>query len=427
MKINDIESTFARLDDPGNAEVTIRKYQVFFVMKCASIIFHVLLFLLTWSADADEFKTELYIDPADISDTLLPVYIQDDETKLLHFEQMVVDYGQNKFAMENYFDLIFRYRDNRLLPFFYRVIDLKNIDPYFKIASIYVIGETGTGKDIERLYTLWQHETNALVREYIAGAMGKIADSTAIPLLTRMYRQEKNAYVHKTIASSIDRAAGKRRSTISYLPLIDTTRFRRLKTYPSESLQSEFNLIARRKIDVTASHFIPMAKDCIFPHMQYKMCQSIYDKVKQPFSSFALKGVSHVGEDSGWLFEGMAIHSIMNGRVALIQHEESWGCLVCIESMLADSATVCTYYGHLSHNLDVYIGKTVEKGDKIGEIGPSFTFQNGGYRSHLHIGIEKASIEHAFIAGYNDDVEHWYNPVKFIKEYGTGNGAPKMK
>jgi hypothetical protein len=56
------------------------------------------------------------------------------------------------------------------------------------------------------------------------------------------------------------------------------------------------------------------------------------------------------------------------------------------------------------------------KGYKIGEIGPSFSLENGGYRSHLHLGIEKASIENAIIACYNDPISHWYNPMEFITE-----------
>lgn len=130
----------------------------------------------------------------------------------------------------------------------------------------------------------------------------------------------------------------------------------------------------------------------------------------------------HVGEDSGWLFDGMPVHSIMDGRVVLIQHEESWGCLVCIENILPDSQVVCTYYGHLSSNLDVTVGKLQQAGDKIGEIGPAFSLENGGYRSHLHLGIEKDSIGNAVIAGYDERIDRWYNPVDlFLRKYRMTN------
>jgi len=68
----------------------------------------------------------------------------------------------------------------------------------------------------------------------------------------------------------------------------------------------------------------------------------------------------------------------------------------------------------LSSWLDVYIGQEVTKGDKIGEIDPPFTFQNDGYRSHVHLGIEKAAYTDAIVAGYHPNIEHWYDPVAFI-------------
>jgi hypothetical protein len=247
----------------------------------------------------------------------------------------------------------------------------------------------------------------------------KIADSTHVSLLESITKTEKNAYVRKTLEAGISIANGGRRTRITYLPLFDTTQFRRIKTYPSEKPSVEFKLTARKKIDTTVSHYIPIAKERIFPHMQYKKCRSIYEKVKQPFASFGLPGVCHVGEDSGWLFAGMPIHSIMDGRVVLIQHEESWGCLVGVECMLPDSQIVCVYYGHLSSNIDVTIGKMLKAGDNIGEIGPPFTLENGGYRSHLHLGIEKASIKNAVVAGYDENIDHWYNPVEFIRNNGN--------
>jgi hypothetical protein len=192
------------------------------------------------------------------------------------------------------------------------------LHPYFKASAIYVIGEIGCAKNFNDLFAYWQAEKNDLIREYIAGALGKISDSSHTPILKSMEKAEKNAFVRKTLEAAISRSNGSRRTRIAYLPLFDTIHFRRLKTYPSEQSYVEYSLIARKKIDTTISRFIPMAKDCIFPHMQYKKCHSIYEKVKQPFASFGLPGVWHVGEDSGWLFAGMPIHSIMDGRVALM-------------------------------------------------------------------------------------------------------------
>jgi hypothetical protein len=387
---------------------------------CCLLFVSLSMMFMCCTAKVDAFKDTLYIDPGNITDSLLPILIESDDEKEQKFESELVHNGYDNINLNEFFDIIFRYRDPDLLPIYFSIINSRKLHPYFKASAIYVIGETGSAKNFYNLYAHWQKEKNDLIREYIASALGKISNTTHIPILEKMEQTEKNAYVRKTIAAAISRINGSRRTRIAYLPFLDTIHFRRIKMFPSENSDVEHSLFARQKIDTAIYSSIPPASDCIFPHMQYKKCHSIYDKVKRPFISFGLPGVSHVGEDSGWLFAGMPVHSIMAGRVALIQHEESWGCLVCVESILPDKQIVCAYYGHLSCNLDVAIGKIVRKGDKIGEIGPSFSLENGGYRSHLHLGIEKASIGNARIAGYDDDIAHWYNPMEFIMEMGLG-------
>ena len=386
-------------------------------MNFISLLFacHLMMFIF-YSSKADAFEDALYIDPGNINDSLLPISIEIDDKKALKFEAEIKRHGCDGINISEYLDIIFRYRDTSLLPIYFSIMNSRNLHPYFKLSSIYVIGETGRAKDFNKLYAFWKSEKNDLIREYIASALGKVSDSSHVPLLKRMAKAEKNAYVRKTLEAAISRAHGVRRTRIAYLPLFDTIQYRRIKTYPSEKSYYEYSLVARKKVDTTLSRFIPMAKNRIFPHMQYKKCRSIYDKVKQPLHSFGLPGVGHVGEDSGWLFSGMPVHSIMDGNVALIQHEESWGCLICVESMLPNNQIVCAYYGHLSCNLDVVVGKLLKKGDKIGEIGPSFSLENGGYRSHLHLGVEKAPFKNAVIAGYNENIAHWHDPIKFISQ-----------
>jgi murein DD-endopeptidase MepM/ murein hydrolase activator NlpD len=362
------------------------------------------------------FPTVLLVDPAAIADSLLPITIEPDDRKFRQFESEIAQDGLDKVKIDSYLDILFRYRDPTLLPLYFALLQRQDLHSYFKAMAIYVIGETGGHGDFDRLYQFWRSEQNDLVREYIAAALGKIANSSHIPLLNKMAAIEKNGYARTTLEAGIRRAKGNRRTRIAYLPSYDTIRFRKLKTYPAEKTSPETYLLARKKIDTAVSRFVPAATDCIPPHQQYKQCRSIYDKVKQPFYSFGLPGVFHVGEDSGWLFAGMGVHAVMEGRVALIQHEESWGCLVCVESALPDKTVVCAYYGHLSSNLDVTVGQIVKMGDRLGEIGPPFSLENGGYRSHLHLGIEKAPIGTAVIAGYDEHIGHWYDPVTFIKE-----------
>jgi murein DD-endopeptidase MepM/ murein hydrolase activator NlpD len=166
---------------------------------------------------------------------------------------------------------------------------------------------------------------------------------------------------------------------------------------------------------------LQIAKRCIYPHQQYKSNKKSYEFLNYPLVSFGFEdqhwGI-HVGEDSGWLFSGMSVHSIMDGIVAKIQYIPTWGVLIAIQSRLCDSSIVTAYYGHLSCTINVAIGDLVKVGDKISEIAPSFTYSNGGYFSHLHLGVEKSDAHSAIIKGWYDSTENWYSPISFVANYG---------
>jgi murein DD-endopeptidase MepM/ murein hydrolase activator NlpD len=54
---------------------------------------------------------------------------------------------------------------------------------------------------------------------------------------------------------------------------------------------------------------------------------------------------------------------------------------------MADGSFACSLYAHLSPFVHVKPGDRARKGQKIGSIGRSHTWENGGYRAHLHFGI----------------------------------------
>ena len=66
--------------------------------------------------------------------------------------------------------------------------------------------------------------------------------------------------------------------------------------------------------------------------------------------------------------EGLPVHSIADGIVTNIIYEQSWGCLVAVQSRLRVCGTVTSFYGHLSRYIDVKVGQGVNVGDKIEEI-----------------------------------------------------------
>lgn len=99
----------------------------------------------------------------------------------------------------------------------------------------------------------------------------------------------------------------------------------------------------------------------------------------------------------------------------MVMHDLSWGVLVAVEHRVDDGAPITAYYGHLGREVDVEPGQRVRMGDKIGEIGPSLSQENGGYFAHVHLGIEKAEFEAANILGYDDEVERYHDPVRFVQ------------
>ncbi len=101
--------------------------------------------------------------------------------------------------------------------------------------------------------------------------------------LKRFSRLLIQADESKTYGEIAEKAYGINLGRFNLLLYDTTTRFPRITTYPSESPQAEFSLTARKKLDAGISNYIPGVKGCVFPHVQYKRCRSIYAKVRQPF------------------------------------------------------------------------------------------------------------------------------------------------
>ena len=150
----------------------------------------------------------------------------------------------------------------------------------------------------------------------------------------------------------------------------------------------------------------------MFPHQQYGY--GLKSTKVHPNFGNKYPGRYHVGEDTGWMLQGLPIHSIGNCRVTMIHHDMSWGTMVVTECLVkGDTLTVS--YAHLSLDLDVEPGQTLKMGDKIGEIGPSVPPQNGGYWAHIHMGIEKSNSNNARLKGYSSDISRWHAPISFIE------------
>ncbi len=105
----------------------------------------------------------------------------------------------------------------------------------------------------------------------------------------------------------------------------------------------------------------------------------------------AFAGSHHVGDDVAWFRDGQAVVAIGNGVVRRAGCTHSWGYIIIVEHAAADGSRFCSLYAHLGPFVHVKAGDIVKKGQKIGVVGRSHTWENGGYWAHLHFGIHKGS------------------------------------
>ncbi len=217
-------------------------------------------------------KTEVtcYIDPKDISDSLFPITIYDNEDKFITFEEELTKSCVDSMPIDPYLDILFTYRESLLIPIYYKIIQSPQYHPYFKSLAIYVIGEVGCADDFKTLVSIFNSEKNDLVREFLASAIGKVANTSHGAMLTTMLDNEKNYYVKKTLEAAIERTLTRRRAKFTYLPLLEKKQYCRIKTFPSDKPHRDFTLRSKKKIDSSISSPIPMARKCMYPHMQYK-------------------------------------------------------------------------------------------------------------------------------------------------------------
>jgi hypothetical protein len=402
-------------------------------MKLLALIFLFLLFscekakpphvnaelLHTDAKDSSPYDSKsLKVDPANIPETLLaPITITSKREQLQKsFERNLINHRVTKANWIQYSPIIFYYRDSSVAGLFREIIKDSAIHIYFRTLSVYALGECGFHDDFSFLLKYFFND-NTLFREYVACALNKLADSADRASIKALSDSERNGYITKSLQTGYHT---KDYPLFRQLPTGEPSRLKQIAFYPGI-------WFSKMKMDAVADSIreiplSPAATDCIFPHQQYNANSALLQMLDYPNVSYGMKDSTwgiHVGEDSGWLFPGLAIHAIMNGIVVQIMHSASWGCLVAVQSSLRDSTLVTVYYGHLSKRINVRLGDLVRMGDNIGEIGLSFTVANGGYLAHVHLGIEEGGIDHALIKGWYSSTDKWYNPIQFISNFSV--------
>lgn len=321
--------------------------------------------------------------------------------------------SQDMFLWDRDYYLFFRYHDEKFIPVWQKIMKEKPKNDLLKIWYINSLIQIGKSEHLG-LVSPFRHSENSIIRECAANAYGFLGPEDSVEMLEGWLSFEENGYVASTLMASIKAIEKRRYSSVTeYLPQYYKESPRKLKFFYNVNVES--SLSYRYCSEDTSSGTIPTSRRLIFPFQQFE------NKIKYApdAGTFANKHgeIYHCGEDMGWFMEGLPVHSISNGRVRSVSHDLSWGCLVVVETVLPPSDTLCVIYGHLSRFLNVEAGDQVRMGQKIGQIGNSVSYENGGYWAHLHLGIEKSAFRNALLGGYSYGIERYFAPSEIIRDH----------
>lgn len=131
----------------------------------------------------------------------------------------------------------------------------------------------------------------------------------------------------------------------------------------------------------------------------------------------------HYGHDCGWFLEGSGIYAIADGVVRWIRSGGDWGGLLVTEHLDTDGTKVSALNGHCGMWMFVKGGEKVVKGQLLGQMGLSFSAENGGHGAHDHFGMFTGgfSESHCYGRGTQDRTkEEWLIPADFLTKKVEG-------
>ncbi len=355
------------------------------------------IFLLLFSLVNAQFPREVVIDTSINFIRNTPSH-SIEEARLVH-SMREKEWKRGEYNQEWDFYMMFRVVHKDMIPFWKNVVKEHSHNTLMQLWFINALTRLGDRKQLSLISEL-QYSENSMIREYLANSYSTLGVVEDIPLLEKWKDTEPNGFVKETLIASIKLIQrGGRYDRIDYLPVL----------YDLEKPTVTF--FYNVKVEDVPEYFwgdyfidsvdIRDTKEIYYPHQQF----AIPIKNGPPAGSFGNDHgyTIHIGEDSGWLLEGLPVHSIADGVVRTVQHNASWGNIIVIES-LVDGKPVTHFYGHLAEEVDVLPGDMVYAGKKIGVIGRSVSYENGGYWAHVHLGVEKSSYEYSSIVGYSETI-----------------------
>jgi murein DD-endopeptidase MepM/ murein hydrolase activator NlpD len=384
-------------------------------MKRKIQLLFVLIFQFVTYSQSFEQKISLDTSIRFLENT--PFYSEQEALK--EHEKIEQQIKTNQLSLKQSLYLIFRYRDDKFIPLWQNLLEQSPENDLLKIWFIDAICQIGNRKNITYM-TPYLRSNNDIIRECAANAYGFLACVDSISSLHTLMSNEHNDYVKETLKASISAIkAGGYKNQSKYLPMYYDKSPKKIRFFYNQKVitSDKYRFGNYLKDDTSGCQ---TSSSLIYPTQQY------ISKIKYApnAGSFANKHgpVYHVGFDGAWFFEGLPVHSISNGIIKQISHDLSWGNVIAVETCLPNSDTITIIYGHLSRFIPVSIGNKVYLGQRIGQIGNSVSYENGGYWAHLHVGIVKGHYDNFKISGYDSDTVNYENPINLILKWGKSGG-----
>jgi murein DD-endopeptidase MepM/ murein hydrolase activator NlpD len=118
------------------------------------------------------------------------------------------------------------------------------------------------------------------------------------------------------------------------------------------------------------------------------------------------------------------VYAITTGKIIFIGMVSGYGGVI-LQTLNNNGFTAL--YGHLKiDTVNLKVGDTVNAGASLAYLGEGFSYQTGGERKHLHLGIYKGSglYFHGYETNINLLQKLWVDPVQFLKDKSAIDPVP---
>lgn len=127
----------------------------------------------------------------------------------------------------------------------------------------------------------------------------------------------------------------------------------------------------------------------------------------------------HTGQDVGGCMDGAGLYALADGVVRAVECGNDMGTLIVVGHHVEPGATLKdprlnVVYMHAGSIVFVSAGDAVTKGQLLGTMGLSFSIENGGHFSHLHLGLYPGPFNDEHNYGYKragESLDDWLDPA----------------